>query len=98
MIRASTEPSRPWKLTWNRDLKRAVSGGSSANLLAERGETDKLLPQIGLLKKVGFAPLGVQYLAAHYYVNSNRFQEARRTPHPTRPDAQSTPYVQGEGQ
>jgi hypothetical protein len=49
-----------------------------ANILAQRGDTVKLLRQIEELTKLGFAPRGLQYLAAHYYVNSHEFRKARQ--------------------
>ena len=43
-----------------------------------RGDTGKLLLQIEELKKIGVSPEYVQYLKAHYHINSSEFREARQ--------------------
>ena len=44
-----------------------------ANLLAEHGNTGKLLLQIEELKKIGFQPVILQFLTAQYHINSKNF-------------------------
>ena len=49
-----------------------------ANVAGERGETASIIAQIEELRKNDFASVGLQYLAAYYYLNSQKFTKARR--------------------
>ena len=58
--------------------KKSELHGLLAHVLALRGDTSRLLLQIEELKNIGSSALVVQYLTAHYYVNSHDFQKARQ--------------------
>jgi tetratricopeptide (TPR) repeat protein len=49
-----------------------------ANVLAQRGDTGKLLLQIEELRKVGLSPFLLDILSAHYHINSKEFRKARQ--------------------
>lgn len=49
-----------------------------AYILAQRGDTGKLLLQMEELKKIGISPNLLQYLMAHYYVNLREYTKARQ--------------------
>ncbi len=48
-----------------------------ADILARRGETDKLRKEIEDLELLGYLPIALQYLKAHYFYNINDFSKAR---------------------
>jgi predicted Zn-dependent protease len=52
--------------------------GLLAAILAQRGDTGKLLLQIHELQNAGYSPVVLQYLNAHYYVNTHNYMAAKQ--------------------
>ena len=68
--------------TLERALKSSKNNGKFrlllAEVLAERGDTDKLRLQIEELRKIGYADALLRYFDAHFLINSSDFVKARQ--------------------
>jgi tetratricopeptide (TPR) repeat protein len=49
-----------------------------ANILALRGDTGRLLLEIEEMKSIGISQILLDFLTAHYYVNSSEFRKAKQ--------------------